>query len=446
MFIKRLLIAAFTLSSVYTFAQNNIGTRYGNHNDLNASKYQPSELDLGDRHGQIGFNYYLWMGNTAFDYKTSNDIYQTGEINNKDIDKMISRLSKNNLFGVGQDYQVLGVAFQLRTESDKRFDVSLSLVDKFALSFLYTDNFMKFALKGNKQFAGQTVNLGPTTVNLSHSREYVVGTAFPILGNEKTLGIRAGLRAKYIQGIAALYMPKGNANMHTEKDGRYIDFSYDYDVYTSGLKNFSAFNFNGSGYGFDAGMTFYLGKNLQVVTSLLDVGSIYYNNNTTNYQNQGGSRYEGLVISNLFGNTRFESDSAQQVFQPNINQNKSFRMPLGTKLCIEGEIKTPRIGKDDREFVSNAIFFTYIQGFNNMPGATTRPFFSVGYNHDFHRVFDGGIMGSIGGFNRYGLGAFLTLKLGKSVKFGLSSDNLVAFVMPEYGTGIDVATNFSISF
>jgi hypothetical protein len=428
------------------FSQNNIGTTYGNHNDLNASKYQPSELDLGHKHGQIGFNYYLWMGNSAFDYKTVNDIYETGKISNADVDNLLGKLQKKNIFGVGQDYQVLGLALQFKTKSENKIDIGLTVVDKFGLNFLYTDNFLKLTLKGNKQFAGQTVELGPLALNANYRREYVAGTAFNIKGSGKDVGIRVGFRGKYIQGIGSLYMPKGNATMTTDADGKYIDLEFDYKVHTSGLKDFSLFKYNGTGIGFDAGVTFFLSKYLEVVASILDVGAIKYTKNTNTYQKSAKVRYDGMAIDRLFGDNAFNGDSMASIFTPDKTQGDSYSMPLDTKICLEGEIKTSRKDKKDREYVSNAIFFTYIQGLNNMPGATTRPFLSLGYNHDFHKFFDAGVCATMGGYNKYTFGTFFSLNIAHVVKLGFSSDNLMAFIIPGYGTGIDFSTNFSVSF
>lgn len=444
---KRLLtFCVFFLCLFRLHAQNNIGTTYCNHNDLNASKYQPSELDLGDKHVQIGFNYYLWMGNTTFDYKTVNDIYRGGNITNEDISHLTGKLKKTNTLGIGQDYQVLGIGFQVKSKGGKKYDVSLSLVDKFAMSFIYTDNFMKLALKGNKQFAGERTSLGPMSLNANYSREYVVGTAFPLIGDEKSAGIRLGLRGKFIQGLGAMYMPKGEAYLTTDAEGRYLELEYDYEIHMSGLKEFSLFKYNGAGYGLDAGLTFFLGKNLELVASILDVGNIHYTQNTSSYEGKGKMRYEGMIIGNLFGDQRYDGDSLAEALNPVVIHGRPFRMPLGTKIALEAEIKTPKIGRDDREYVSNAIFLTYIQGLNNMPGATTRPFMAIGYNHDFHRVFDGGFSASMGGFNKLAFGTFFSLKFGTGVKWGFSSDNLTAFILPGYGTGIDFSTNFSVSF
>ena len=441
---KKLFTLLFIALFAQVYGQNNIGTTYCNHNDLNSSRYQPSELDLGSKHVQIGFNYNLWMGNSAFDYKTANAIYNSGTITDANVDQMIGKLDKKNIFGVGQDYQVLGLAFQYKSKKEKKYDISLSIVDKFGANLIYTDNFMKLVLKGNKQFAGQTTDLGPLMANAQYRREYVVGTAFPLFGDQE-LGMRVGIRGKFMQGMGALYMPTGNATMTTDAQGRYIDLNFDYNVNTSGLKSFSPFKYNGKGYGVDIGATMYLSKYLEVVASVLNIGSIYYNNNTNNYQKTGSVHYDGMAVQGFFGGGA-NGDSLSKVFTPNTTSGGTFRMPLDTKISIEAEFKTSRKDKKDRTYVDNAIFLTYIQGLNNMPGATTRPFLSLGYNHDFHKFFDAGACVTVGGYNKLTGGAFFSLNIANAVKFGLSSDNLTAFIIPKYGTGIDLSANFSVSF
>jgi hypothetical protein len=426
------------------YGQNNIGTTYCNQNDLNASRYQPSELDLKNKHIQIGFNYNFWMGNSTFQYKRVNDIYKTGIITDDDINGLIGKLHKRNIFGIGQDYQVLGIAFQFKSTKEKKYFISISVVDKFAANLLYTNTFMKLALKGNKQFAGQTVELGPLKLNAQYRREYVVGAAFPLFGSEKAFGLRLGIRAKFLQGMGALYLQKSKAAMTTDAQGRYIDVDFDYQLYTSGLKNFSPFKYSGKGYGVDLGATFFLSKNIEIVASVLNIGSIYYNRSTASYEKSGSVHYDGMAVEGFFGNGA-NRDSLENIFVPNKTSESTFRMPLDTKVNIEGEYKTFRKDSKDIEYVSNAIFFTYVQGLNNMPGATTRPFFSLGYNHGFHKFFNGGLSASMGGYNRFAFGSFFSLNFSHTVKLGFSSDNLTAFILPRYGTGVDLSINFSVS-
>lgn len=421
-------------------AQYNIGTTYGNHNDLNASKYQPSELDLGDKKFQIGFNYYLWMGNTTFNYANIRKAYKSDN-----IDFLEPNAKKNNLLGAGQDYQLLSVAYQFKVDETHKYVFGFSIVDKFAMNFLYTDKYLALALKGNKQFAGQTVPLGPTTVNASYTREFVISHALPIFGDENK-GLRLGIRTKLLQGLGSMYMPKGNASITTEQDGRYINMDFDYAIYTAGLSDFSFLKTKGLGWGLDLGLTWFVSKNFEISGSVLDLGGVSYYKGTRSYTKTGSGHYEGLVIDNLFGGSKQNLDSANAIIDANKTRGGTFYMPQGSKVCVELEYKTPKKDKGNNHYTSNSIFLTYIQGINKYPGATTRPFLSLGYNHDFHKFLDAGLMMSYGGYNNFALGSFLSLNFNNSFKIGLSSDNLTALIAPKAGTGIGFAANCSLSF
>ncbi|MCR6637899.1 MAG: DUF5723 family protein [Sporocytophaga sp.] len=445
---RTILTALFIFSTgIFASAQNNMGTRYCNYNDLNASKYSPSELDLGNKHAQIGINSYVWMGNTTFDYKTATEIYQKGLIQNQDVNKVLSKLNKENLFGAGLDFQLLGVAVQFKTKSEKKLAFSLGVNERSGTSFLFGENFLKLALKGNKQFAGQRVDLGPASLNVNYLREYALGAAIPVFGKEDGFGIRAGVRLKYLAGIGSIYMRPANGSMYTDPEGRFIDFDFNYKVQTSGIDNINLWNSNGKGYGADAGVTVFVNKYLQFTTSILDIGAVKYDKDVTTNERSGQVKYEGLIISRFFGSQKYSTDTLAQIFDPIKTKGGSYKTPLSTRLVIEGKIKTPRTSKkDDQTYNSNTIFFTYIQGFQNLPGSTTKSFFSIGYNHDFHRVFNGGVLLSAGGYNRRAIGAFFSFKIGQSFKWGFSSDNLTGFIFPEYGKGADLATNISVAF
>jgi len=436
-------------------AQYNISTTYSNHGDINAARYEPSELDLGYDYLHVGLNYYLWVANNALDYRSVKEINDTSFVPSPEyIENLINKFQKNNLFGAGQDFQVLGIAFQIvNKEGDKRYDFSLSVVDKFAMNFDFTKNLMKLAWKGNEQFRGETVELGPLSLNANYTREYVVGTAFPVTGSRDGFGVRVGLRAKYIQGMGSILMPKSKLDMTTDLEGRYIDIDYDYQLKTSGMSTLSPFKYNGNGFGIDAGVSLFINKNFEVVVSLLDVGGVKYVNDITSYEKQGSIRYKGLIISNFLGEPDLESqsDSIGSLFLPEPVPGGSYFMPSATRIIIQAEYKTATRGRTridiqkNLEFTSNAFFITYIQGLNNMPGATTKPFFSIAYNHDFHKVFDIGVSAAVGGYNNLALGAFFSLIVG-GIKVGVGSDNLTALVYDKLGTGLDVSVNLSMAF
>ncbi len=430
-----LLFSHFCLKSQY-----NVSVTYCNHNDVNASRYEPSELHLGKKHFQLSGNYYLWAGNNAFHYGLFDKLQNNKELTETDINNLLSAMhpTKNTL-GIGQDYQILGLAFQI-----KGFAMAFSVVDKFGFDFNYTRNFLSLLWKGNKQFAGQNIDLGPISMNAQYTREFVGATAFNIVGDMEK-GVRLGFRAKYIQGIGALSMPTSQLKMYTEPDGRYIDVGFNYHLNMSGLNQFDPLKFNGTGYGADIGATFNFSRKFSLDASLLDVGLVNYNQNLKSYAKMGTYRYEGMFIKNFFGNPEINTDTIAAVFEPVETEGKSFSVALPTRLLLQGELK---LGHKEEESLqpTHSFFFTYIQGFNQKPGGTKRPYLGVAYNYDLHEWVDVGVSGALGGYNKYALGAFLSLNLFHTVKVGIGSDNLMPLIIKKLGTGIDVSLNASLSF
>ncbi|MCS7078153.1 MAG: DUF5723 family protein [Bacteroidia bacterium] len=441
---KRVLSLFFLSITAFSQAQYNLSTTYCEHNDLNASRYEPSELHLGNKHVQIGSNFYFWIANNAIDYATIKKFRQGEPITEQEIDNFVNNLQERNQIGAGQDFQIGGVAFQLGG-----FALSLSAVDRFAMEMNYSRNLMKLAWKGNKQFAGQRTQLGPLSFNAHYTREYAVGMAFNIVGNMEK-GLRVGARGKYIQGMGSIYMPKSDLYLTTAADGRSIEAEFDYKLQTSGIRNFNGMNFNGMGYGVDAGISAYLSKHFEINASLLDFGAVTYNKDVKTYQKQGKYLYEGAVISNFFGDPRYNLDSISSLFKPEETSGGSYTMNLGTRVFLQGELKwggnMDEELEEGEEYQGHSIFFTYIQGLNNMPGTTTKPYFSVAYNYDLRRMFNFGVSASMGGYNRYAAGAFLAFNLMHILKIGIGSDNLMPLVQPKLGTGADVCVNVSVAF
>ena len=470
---RNIILLVLTLACIFNLnAQHNIGTTYCEHNDMNASRYQPSELDFGNKQFQIGFNYDFWVGNQNISYYELNRTFSSEDLTQDDIKSILGESDKTNLIGVGQNYQVLGIGYQYRAKSGRKYDFAITVVDKFSANMNLSNEFLELVLEGNNNdvFLGKNVNLGETTISALYTRAYAFNIAMPIFFSDDNHKIRIGIRPKFIQGIASVKSEKSNIEMFTQAEGEYININYDYNYQTSGMENFDPFKANGAGYGIGLGITGFISEHIEVVASLLDVGSVNFNTNTKSYQNSGSQRFEGALVPNLLDADEISIDYNEDlsVYHPDVVEGESYSVNLPTKFGIEFEYKTPekprkkrlqgmsrniseskkKIAKAEESEgnISNTVYFTYIQGLNEAPGNTTRPFFSVGYMHDFHDYFDIGLSASYGGFNNFALGTFFAVNIGHSVKIGFSSDNMTALILPKTATGFDIATNFSVSF
>ncbi len=453
-------------------AQHNIGTTYCEHNDLNASRYQPSELDFGDKKFQIGFNYDFFIGNRSIDYAELNTAFNDDQLTQEDIQTIVNESDEINQIGLGQNYQVIGLGYQLRTRSGKKYDIAFTIVDKFSATLQLSKNFLKLALEGNNSsfFRGQRVSMGETKLSALYTRAYSFNIAMPVFFKDNDHKVRIGIRPKFVQGMAGVNPESSEVFLTTEQNGEFIQMDFNYNYQTSGIQNFDPFKANGVGWGLDFGVTGFISEHFEVVASVLNLGSVTFKNNVKTYSKEGSHRFEGIFIPNLLGaspaNLEFEEEAS--IYNPVITEDESFSMGLGARFGLELQYKTPekprtrramtmarsiKKGKErqakQKEYegnISNTVYFTYIQGLDEQPGNTTRPFVSIGYMHDFHDYFDIGVSAAYGGFNNLALGAFFAVNIAHHVKFGLSSDNLSAIIVPKTATGFDIATNFSVSF
>jgi hypothetical protein len=449
-----LLLLLGWLPAVPLQAQYNLTPTYFNHNDLNASMLTPGNLHLGERSFQMAGHYNFWMGNSAVDYGLVRQVFTGEELSQQEVDEYVGDLnSGTNILGMGITAMPLALAVQIPSQDGTRkYTVSLSVQDQLGVTAVYPKALMQLMWRGNKQFAGETVNFDPVAFNASWTREYALGVAGPIYGRrgKDAFALRGGLRLKFVQGIGAVYTDENDLAMTTEQEGRYVELATDYRLNTAGVldgyEGFNAFAMNGTGFGADLGLTGYLGEQWEFSANVLDLGAVNYDGDLRNFANEGSFRYEGLAFGGLFGDDRLEeaADSVLYIFEPEENE-QSYTMPLGAQLLLQGTYKMMATDAQGERFARNAFFLTYVQGFRNLPGVTKRPFVSLGYDHNFGNIFDLGATLGYGGYNRTVVGSFMNLTVGP-LRLGIGSENLLPLLFPDLGTGIDATGHASLTF
>ena len=443
-----ILSICFLLLFGSSFGQNNLSSFYDNQHDVNAARLFASELDLGSKHVQIGFDYYLWVGNNTFNYGSIQDINSKKSISDDQVNSILENIKDDNILGFGQDIQVLAIAFQFKTKQLRRPIVfSLSVDDKVASNLVLSQNLAKLFWKGNAQFAGETVHLDPFAINVNYIREYVLGSAFTLFGSQHHKELRLGVRAKYIQGIGSLYMTNKDFTFYTQSSGDTLDVGFDYNIKTSRAnENFNIFKPAGGGAGFDLSLSYYPSPNFTFGASITDVNFVTFNQDVTSYAKSGHEIYTGATISNLFGgDIQFNPDQITDVFIPKKTTGGSYQIPVSPRLNLLAEYQQIVTDTVKGNFPRNSIFLNYIQGFSNLPGTTVNPFIAAGYTHGFGRTLNLGISTAYGGYNRFVFGPYFSLYWSrKRISFG--SDNLGGLLFTHMATGTDLTIHFTASF
>jgi hypothetical protein len=442
-----ILFIAILLFRSQTYGQYNLSTFYDNQHDVNAARLFPSELDLGKSHFQVGIDYDLWVGNNTFDYGSIQDLNSQNSISTNQFNSILSKIKSNNIFGFGQDIQVLGLAYQYTTPKDEKHVVfTLSVDDKVASNIVLSQNLAKLMWQGNAQFAGTTTTLDPFAINVSYTREYVLGTAFSLFGDEHEKELRIGIRAKYIQGIGSVYMTNKDFTIYTDPQGKFVNVGFDYNINTSRADNsFNLFNPAGSGAGLDFSISYYPSTNFTFAASMTNLNFVTYTKDVVSYSKTGTESYNGAIIGNLFGDVQFNPNQLTSVFVPQKTTGGSYMIPVSPNINLLAEYQQMIEDNVKGDYAQNSIFLNYIQGFSNQPGTTVNPFVSAGYTHAFGHTLNLGLSNAYGGYNRYVFGPFASVYWSHK-RFSIGSDNLGGLLFSHIATGIDLTVNFTASF
>lgn len=442
------------------FGQEDSPTGYSSFFTLAGSRYEPAIL--GDDHDNIHvsvINAYLWAGNNTF---TIADIetMAAGDLTKDDIDGLIDKLKDNNRLGFGTTLEPLNVGVRINRGDDKElFTVSAGFATRFEANLLYPNELFQLFWKGNKQYAGQTIEF-PFAVNATLSNEYTVGVAMPLPINiNENFEFRGGLRLKYIQGMFAAYTEKAEATMFTEQDGKYIDLGYDYKFHTTfdylgdstssgSSPSFKPGDAPGQGFAFDLGFSGHYKERWFANVNVLDIGSVKYKGeNNLTLSNDGNIRFEGVGVNNPLNEGRRELDTAftEIVNGAQKERGQDFTMPYPQRLRFHGSYKIPKEDKNGDTYYQHSIGATVIQGFKDVGNATKSTYLAAAYTYNLKSHFEVGTNFGFRGYNIAEIGFFMAVRAG-FFRMGIGSGNLIGAFAKKIATGGDVNFNMTMAF
>lgn len=459
--IKHIAFSCLLLGGfIGAFAQINTAVLIDPHVSSHGARYLPSKLGTGCKKGEVHiFNNYTWVSNSSIGYKFIETLAFSETISDADVKTLVGQMKKNNNIFFGTELQLLSVSFKINRKKKELFTMRLDHRERVYGNLQYAKGLFKFALEGNKQFAGTTESFGPVRVNAAYLREYNFGVSVPINIKSVDLNIRPAITAKVIQGIANVYTTRGNVTMYTEPDGRYIDFNFDYNLNHS-LPNFSGFkasdvlNGKGLGWGLDAGVGVTWKDFLSFDVAAVDLGKVTYSKNVKNYSRQGTYRFEGAEVTpfdDANGDKQFNINFSEEIFDPVTTEDK-YKSTLGGKFIFHTTArfkKTTFSSKRDStkttSYFQHHLALTYVQGLETAYNATTQPYFSLAYMYSLKNILNLGLSLGFNGYNKFKIGPFISVKGGPFV-FAVGSNNLTALIAPKVGTGVDAYFNIGFNF
>lgn len=450
---KKIIAIIFTaVLFLQANAQVDLTILYDNHFPLAESRFLPSKLGLTEHKFEFNVpSLYLWSENNVITNRSLANILNNDALSQSQLDGMLSNVEDKNTLGTGFEIQPFTGSFKIphkghsAKEHKELMTLSLELNYRFLFDFNYSGDLLKMFAYGNKQYAGKNADVSAQT-NANYMREFSIGFAKPIFQNMENWEFRVGTKLKYIQGLMAIDMPERTSTVYTDPDGRYVDFNLQMDMQSSGLDSITGFRIgdvanngvHGTGFGVDLGFSTIWKNKLMTSVALVDIGSVTYNKQVREVHVNETFRYEGSPFGDQIGNSP-DLERIKEEFNGS-NTSGSFTKKLPTRLIFQAEYYIEKESKKETHYRANNFFLTYVQGFNNEPGATTKPFVSVGYTHGFHDLLNVGGSVQVGGYSGFGIGAFASIKAAW-MRFGIGTSNILSFASG--GKGFDLSTRLS---
>jgi hypothetical protein len=456
---KLLLCFLLTGFHLAAFAQLDMGALQDAHNTANAARHLPTYL--GDRFNKFQItilNPYVSLGSSFANVSEVEDFLNADKITSEMIGASIRRMrSKDNIIAGSVDVAIVNAAFNLDSkDGHKAWSIGLGVNERAEVSTVFNQEAFLLAYSGNKQFAGQTVQIAPRFNGLAYT-EYYVALAYNFRPGNSDWVIKPALRLSYLAGQANVEMREGNAiTLYTEPEGRYLDFGLDYNINTSlggDSVKLSGSSFNLNDKAFQGGAGHGIGMDLAVRVSpkpgihfnigLMDVGAITFDKNPTNIYNHSSYRYEGQELT-FAEDQGLNLDSLAELAKPNYSYN-SYTVELPTKLVITGSVGLNKRDNKRESYYRDQISGLYQQGFLNYLSATTTPYIALGYTHSFNGKFNLGANAGVGGIWGGNVGVIASLKAGPFL-FGLHSNNILPLIAPNSGRGSDLGMLLGLAF
>ncbi len=232
--------------------------------------------------------------NTFLGNFNTDDIIVDDQLN---ADLLIGKLEAENDLRQQLDIETLSFGF-----ASGPFKFTLSHGLNFNGLIRYPKTLPQLIWQGNQQFIGETVNFAPNVQTFAY-QELALGLAYDVLPN-----LTVGGRVKYLNGFASATSTNNQLELFTDPDAYQLTLNSNYTINSSGfiakngLLDFeidtdvfeeSSFFTPNNGFAIDLGVDFSY-KKLQIAASILDLGSISWTDNPTNYTLTGTQEFQGL--------------------------------------------------------------------------------------------------------------------------------------------------------
>jgi hypothetical protein len=219
------------------------------------------------------------------------DLFEAGTNINDNLAQITANLDSRSQLNINNRIELLGIGFKV---GDGFVNIGANQSVNFTMDIPYQLFDILFSGGGSVT----NLDLNEFDLEVLARTDFYLGYQHRFLKDRLTLGVKA----KYIFGQQHAYTDR--MNLKLENDGPYrINAVTDILVRSSGPSAFENFDSgqimelalpNNTGFAFDFGAHYKINDHFDVSASLLDLGSITYNDNNRDYISQGEFEFDGI--------------------------------------------------------------------------------------------------------------------------------------------------------
>jgi hypothetical protein len=306
-----------------------------------------------------------------------------------------------------------------------------------------SEDYLRFLFYGNSP--GQTLNFGDTKVRAWWLRDYSLSYAQSF---DSAFGfdlLAVGVAAKYVTGFGYFDLEQTNTSFTTSYQNvvtghaQYLSRRAGTDFLSSGKESsFEVFPAPaGTGWGVDFGVNVKVSNYLSFGVSVTDIGSLQWTHNARERRASGD-----FTIDDAFSEA--QQDSLENIVKGTDQKINGFETQLPTAAHIGVALRLGQPGF--AESLPNALVeFDYNQGFNEMPGNSTTPRFSVGMELRLLTWLPLRSGVSLGGADQKSWAFGFGLHLGP-LALDTATEDILSLLRPDEASRVSVGVGMRLSF
>jgi hypothetical protein len=400
-------------------------------NSVVTSNTFPSTIKYKGR-WQLGFGANAWGFQRLVSLNQIRKILKGGTFSENELKSTLNHLNTNNTIEAGAEVSVFSLSRKIKVKNEE-WCLNFLIAEKVDTKINFSKN-LPLLIFGNKQFEGEKIDLTNTSVNALYYRSFKLGISGTIYKNSD-IEARIGTYLNYYMAFAAIRAQNNGLFLSTGSGGESLALDYSYKVNMAGFKKISFLKPSGNGLGTSNSISIIYKDKYELDIGLSDLGSIYFNKQTSGISDGESILFEGVALS-AYQSLQHVKDSIVNKLKYQTSQNKPFFKNTSPRFNIQ---KTYNYNLNSRVFKAGYIYLTASHAFlRKAPNLSN--YFGIGFKQQFFNFLDAGTQLSWSTQAPVNIGSFLKWSITPNFNLAIASGNLRSFLRHK------TASDFDLSF